>query len=192
MRSLRRCISPIAAVCVVALVTACSTPGTRAPAVDEDARARFDAALADLEAGRWSDAAERFEALLDRHPDAPHAWRNLAIARERLGDSAGARAAFEAALRVDGNDCAAHVGLGLIERRAGHLDASERHYRACLAVQPDHAAALVNLGILQEIYLQRAPEALANYQRYLMSHEDAEVAAWIEALTSQRTAYAQK
>lgn len=151
----------------------------------------FAAALADLSAQRWGAAVERLQALLENHPDAAHAWLNLAIARQQLGDDVAARSAYEAALRLDAADCNALVGLGLLERRAGNLEAAERDYRACLSKQPDHAAALVNLGVLQELYLQRLPEALESYRRYLASHDDAEVSAWYDDVNRRVSAYAQ-
>ncbi len=175
------------------LLGGCAAPGERPPiAAVETARAEadFDAALADLRAGRWAAAAERLQALVASRPAASNAWLNLAIARERLGDEPGARTAYEAVLRLDAQDCRARVGLGLLERRAGNFDASARHYRACLAVHPSYGPALVDLGILQELYLQRLPEALETYRRYLADHDDTRVAAWYEDVNRRLAAHA--
>jgi thioredoxin-like negative regulator of GroEL len=60
----------------------------------DDTRARFGLALEYEKLERWHDAAEQLRAYLDRADDEGNAWGRLGHVLRRLGDEAGARAAY--------------------------------------------------------------------------------------------------
>lgn len=64
------------------------------------------------------------------------------------GDHAGARAALEAAVRLDPQHIDAHHQLALACWALGRPRDAERFYRAALALDPDHARALCGLGVV--------------------------------------------
>jgi tetratricopeptide (TPR) repeat protein len=51
--------------------------------------------------GLWREAAFRFRGLLDKHPDDPRLWNNLAVAYEASGEFKLAHEAYEKALELE-------------------------------------------------------------------------------------------
>jgi predicted TPR repeat methyltransferase len=68
---------------------------------DPLAERRYAYARAAAADGDWRAAADMFEQTLERAPDWAPAWAALGEAREKLGDVAGAVAAYSSALRAD-------------------------------------------------------------------------------------------
>jgi Tfp pilus assembly protein PilF len=54
--------------------------------------------------GSWNEAAFRFQKAVDADASDPHAWCNLAVARESLGQIDAARAAYEKAIALAPDD----------------------------------------------------------------------------------------
>jgi Tfp pilus assembly protein PilF len=75
------------------------------------------------------------------------------------GDSAGAKTAFEAALKKNPKDADANFYLGVTLEKTGDKAGAEKRYKEALAARPDLDSAAVNLGAL---YIDggRADEAL--------------------------------
>lgn len=70
---------------------------------------------------------------------------------------------------------------GIIWRMQGRMAEALEAYRAAQALDPLYPLAVVNLGVLLDLYLGRAAEALAEYERFqtLLPEPDVQVAAWI-------------
>jgi protein O-GlcNAc transferase len=64
----------------------------------------------------------------------------------RLGDSARARGAFEAALRADNSLAAAHMNLGALDLHENDPAAAESAFRRALEISPGEAALWSQLG----------------------------------------------
>jgi len=64
---------------------------------------QFDDAMAAVGRAHWLEAADRFAALAQKVPDEPAVWRNLAIVRGWLADSAGAAEAWRKLSRLLGD-----------------------------------------------------------------------------------------
>ncbi|PZA07943.1 MULTISPECIES: tetratricopeptide repeat protein [unclassified Meiothermus] len=99
-------------------------------------------------------ALEAFEgddpALIQPYTDDPHlgaeAWAVLGVLRIRAEDRAGARAAFEEALRRDAGHYRARTNLGNLALEAGQVDEAIRIYQEVLKQREDYAHAHHNLG----------------------------------------------
>lgn len=113
-------------------------------------------------------AIPAYEDLLDRAPNRPNAWFNLAILYRRAGRSEQALATYDRALEFGiAEPEEVHLQCGVIhaeDRRDGV--AARRCYDAALALNPNYLPALLNMGNLQEDFgrLQAAREA---YRRVL-------------------------
>ncbi len=101
----------------------------------------------------------------------PEAQFNLGMALRKLGDNAGAEAAFRKAIddssqRKKTNPLAQNM-LGIILRERGDYSGADRAFRkAILQSGGDVAVAHYNLGVLLE-RIERSREAVSEYKTYL-------------------------
>ena len=112
----------------------------------DNAFATMILARADLEEGRYREAADgyrRYATLVGASADAHH-WR--AIALSRLGDADQAIAEEDAAIALDASDADAHELRGGLLASRGRTDASLVDLRAAVALAPDRAPFHVGLA----------------------------------------------
>ena len=84
-------------------------------------------------AGQYDNGQKQFEALLKDQPKRLQAWCNLGSAKLNLGDTVGARKAYETALDLDPNFIPALTNLALLEGQSGaHKLALEYYYKILL------------------------------------------------------------
>lgn len=69
--------------------------------VDAPYRQEYESAMQIASECQWLSALERFEAILQHHPDDPDVWRAVAAQRACLADDAGAAEAFSKAAALD-------------------------------------------------------------------------------------------
>jgi hypothetical protein len=84
----------------------------------------------------WSDVERSFEIATRVHPGLARAWNNLGVARSRLGDVAGAIAAYRTALEHQSGLQSAHVNLAVLHLREGAFLAAAPHVHAARALDP--------------------------------------------------------
>lgn len=101
-------------------------------------------------------AAATFERVLAADPEMADAWEFLGRARERLGASEAALAAYQRALRIDPGDSPAALAAASLCLDLGRLDQAQEHAR--LAVQANPSAAH---SLLAEVALRRGDLAAA-------------------------------
>ena len=116
------------------------------------------------EAAIWGDTVEQ-------RPDNPLAHQMLALALEREGDTAGALAHYEAALKLKPNFALAHDTLGQLLFRLGRRDEATAHFETALNLQPKFADAHDHLGVALD-QRGRHAEALAHYESALEAKPD--------------------
>lgn len=152
-----------------------------APEVSAEALARYDEALAALEAEDWSDARQRLATLTRDYPELSGPWVNLARVHLEQGREPEAEQALERALQINEYNLEAYNQLALLKRREGDFERAEQLYRQALEVWPFHAESHLNLGILLDLYRGEGEQALLHYRAYQQRQSEPErtVAGWI-------------
>lgn len=133
-----------------------------------DPRVQLQNAIVLERAGRLAEAEAAYVQLLQRWPDLPDTWYNLALLQRRAGRYDAALASYQQALdRGLSQPEEAHLNRAVIYSDCLRQDAAaERELNAALALNPDYVPALLNLANLMED-LGRRQEALALYERIL-------------------------
>jgi tetratricopeptide (TPR) repeat protein len=129
----------------------------RAAQEEEDRRARWRRAKEALDRAEQSMAADRPSAALPDfelvNADAPEfagAWLGTAVCKARLGDTAGAEAAFRAFLKLQPLSADGHAGLGLVLMSAGRTAEAREEFEEALRLDPNAEQAREALRALQE------------------------------------------
>jgi predicted O-linked N-acetylglucosamine transferase (SPINDLY family) len=101
-------------------------------------------------AGRFSEACDRYQQALRILPGHAPAYLNLGIALEGAGDSRAARQAYLSTLEVDPGNPYAHFNLGKLLHGAGNNAEAARQLRAALERKPDFVDARIVLASVLE------------------------------------------
>lgn len=111
-----------------------------------------DRAMAHLNAGRFAEAADRLEALLEREPGLPDMWYNLGYVQRRLHRFDEALASYEQALaRGIADPQEVHLNRAVVlTGDLSRADEAEQELRKALEIAPRYFPALLNLGGLHE------------------------------------------
>lgn len=130
-------------------------------------------------------AAVLYQTWLARYPSAPHtfvAWFNLGVTLYQTGDIAGARAAYESALRLNPQFAHGRFNLGVILEEQGEQDAALEQWEAIRTAantdDPNQRNVLVRaLNRIGNLQAQRgqfeaAAQAFANSLALLPHQED--------------------
>lgn len=154
----------------------------RAIALDPQAQLpRLRRALLLLRRDKTLAATVELEELTRRNPGYLPAWRNLVVARHRLGDSPGTLAALERALALFPNDPLLWTHRAVLLRGAGRpREALDALRRAAALAPGDAGLALREALLLAE--LGRRGEAAEAARRGLALYPAAEIRAQLEAL----------
>jgi tetratricopeptide (TPR) repeat protein len=95
---------------------------------------------------QFAEARGQWEQLAARYPADAAIRNDLAVARQRAGDSAGAIAALREAVKLDPARFEAQLNLGVRLRESGALAEARDHLHAAHRLQPDSARALHSLA----------------------------------------------
>ncbi|MFZ5619796.1 MAG: tetratricopeptide repeat protein [Pseudomonadota bacterium] len=93
-------------------------------------------------------AEAAFNRQIQINPNSGTVYGQLAAARERQGNAAGAVAAYEQGLAVLKDDVGLQVGLASLHERQGNFEAAIALYENVLKTQPDNAISVNNLAAL--------------------------------------------
>jgi tetratricopeptide (TPR) repeat protein len=128
------------------------------------ARAQYDRGVALDALGRMPEAIDAFNAAIALQPDFAAAYTNRGNAHLRLGDLAGAKSDYEAALAADiASPAYVWYGLGQIAQAQGDFVGARECYEKALAADPAYGLAAARLADLDKMNLPRrlAPPPLA-------------------------------
>jgi tetratricopeptide (TPR) repeat protein len=144
-------------------------------------RHSYDAALTSLSAGDWDSAARALKPIVDAHPELPGPAVNLGIAYVHLNRNDEARKIVDSAVQHSPGFAPAQHQLGRILAAAGEFQAADAAYARALSDDANYALAYYDRAVLNELYLQKLPEALQDYEAYqrLQAKPDEQVARWI-------------
>lgn len=102
-----------------------------------------------LRAGKYAEAAEQFQILLNSDPNSEPLYLGLGEAKAQLGDMRSAVAAFKKARGLAPADAAPDLALGILYDHVKRFGEARQAYEAALAKQPDSPRALNNLAYLE-------------------------------------------
>ena len=153
------------------------------PSTPPGALTLYEQAAAVMAAGDYTEAQRRFEEFVNRYPNYPGAYVNLAIIDMHANDDAAAESSLNAALRLNPDHPGALNQRGLLYRKNGNFPEAEAAYLKAVTANPDYALAHYNLGVLNELYLQRLDVALHHFEKYqALVGDDKQVEKWIADL----------
>ena len=119
--------------------------GEQALALDEDARYYGIVGDAQIELGRYDEAIDSYQEMIDHRPDFG-SFSRMAHARELYGDPEGAIEAMQdtvgAGAPVPENRAWAYVQLGNLRFTTGYLDEAAKDYDLATKALPDYPPAL--------------------------------------------------
>jgi tetratricopeptide (TPR) repeat protein len=129
----------------------------------------------------YSALAELKPARYRKEERLPAATGDPAVEAALVELAAGRLVEAEAWLAIAAPAPAVLTARGVVRRKQGRMEEAMEAYRASQALDPLDPLPVVNLGVLLDLYLGRATEALAEYERYqaLLPEPDMQVAAWI-------------
>ena len=135
---------------------------------DADAQAAFREAVGLERAGRAAEAEAAYARLLQRWPNHPDSWHNLAVLQRRAGRFDQALESYEQALaRGISRPEEVHLNRGVIFSDCLRRDGEAlQELRAALALNPQYAPALFNLANLMTDLGER-DAAIAAYEQLL-------------------------
>ena len=111
-------------------------------------RTDFQLALANIEyrAGRWAEAANDYQKLIDKNPKSAELYTRLGECKRMSSDFDGGVAAFKKAQELDPKDVMPVLQLGLLYDTDNRGDDARKCYEEVLKMQPDNPVALNNLA----------------------------------------------
>ncbi len=107
----------------------------------------YKTANADFDAGRWSDAAGKYELILKDDPAHIPTRFSLAVCYTKLGNTDGAIAQYRKILEQDETVYEARTNLAILLDQAGQRAAAAEQYERLAAVRPDDPQAQFRLGM---------------------------------------------
>jgi tetratricopeptide (TPR) repeat protein len=107
----------------------------------------FKAANADFDAGRWADAAAKYELVLKEDPTHIPSQFNLAVSYSKEGNASGAIAAYRKLLEQDGKLYEARTNLAILLDQNGMRSDAAEQYEKALALRPDDPQTHFNIGM---------------------------------------------
>ena|SRR5579862_8676582 len=107
----------------------------------------YISANSDFDAGRWADAAAKYEQVLKEEGKHIPSQFNLAVCRTKLGKTGDAIDAYRRLLDQDGTIYEARINLGLLLDQTGQRAEAGEQFEKALALRPGDAQAELNLGM---------------------------------------------
>ena len=107
----------------------------------------YKSANEDFDAGRWAEAAAKYEQVLKEDPKHIPSRFNLAVCYTKTGKAEEAMAAYRSLLEQNDTIYEARVNLALLLDQSGKRAEAGEQFEKALALRPDDTQAELNLGI---------------------------------------------
>jgi len=124
----------------------------------------FEAAMANLRAGRTARALELAERYARDFPQSTGSWHALAVVKSTAGDRAGAEQAFQELLRIAPHDPLTHSNWGFFLHQSGRTAEAKIVLAAAAAQFPGEAMVWVNYSEVLEALGESEAAAAAKLQ----------------------------
>ena len=124
--------------------------------------------LVHTQAGKFDEASAAFTRVNALDPKAAASgWAALGAAKKKKGDTAGAKSAYEMAIKADPSDSKALYNLGNIQKDASQFEEAIATYRKAIAANPKYTEAYYNLAISS--HQLDMDNCVADYEAFLKS-----------------------
>jgi tetratricopeptide (TPR) repeat protein len=112
----------------------------------DDSRDAATEASAAFAAGDFAKAADRYQQIIDKHPDCLYAWSNLGVVRFQQNDYEGARDALERSVAMSPEDAFSLENLGIVYYQLKRYDEGIDVLSKSIALTPNDSKAHNYLG----------------------------------------------
>src|SRR5262245_33613727 len=107
----------------------------------------YESANADFDAGRWAEAAAKYEQVLKEDASHVPSRFNLAVCYSKVGKTAEAISAYRTLIEQNGTIYEARVNLALLLEETGKRDEAGEQFEKALALRPDDTQSQLNLAM---------------------------------------------
>jgi len=140
----------------------------------------FQSAIVLMQQDQNAQAVSVLKSVIEREKRLPAPYVNIAIAYNRLGDTAAAEENLISALKLDIGHPVANNELGLLYRKSGKFNAARTAYENAIKQHPEYLPAIRNLGVLCDLYMHDYECALQQFEDYLeLDPDDKTVSIWV-------------
>ncbi len=116
-------------------------------ALFQTAQDLYNSAATDFEAGRWAEAATKYESVLKEDTSQIPSRFNLAVCYTKLGNTDAAIAAYRTLLDQNGTIYEARVNLAILLDQSSKRDEAGEQFEKALNLHPDDVQAELNLAM---------------------------------------------
>lgn len=157
-----------------------ASPETPATKTDETAFSPLEQAERLYKIGKFEQAAERYNAIVEGGPDRAVAYAGLARTYLKLGKAPDAHRAASKAVESGPALAAAHSALGEVYIRQGKLQEAETEFLAALKADPADARSYLGLARLHQASYDFKKAKVAIDKAYRVDPADPDIAAaWV-------------
>jgi len=117
------------------------------PRVPEDVRDLAQQASEFYANGRFDDAADRYEQMIERYPESLYAWSNLGVVRYQQKRYEDSSTALQQAVKLSPSDGFSYSILGIVYYQTGNLEEAIQALTRAKALDPNNAKTRNYLGI---------------------------------------------
>ena len=96
--------------------------------------------------GRYDDAADKYQVIIDKYPESLYAWSNLGVVRFQQGKLDEALKALQQAVKLKPTDAFSYSNLGIVYYKLGQYENSIDALNRAKALNPDDAKTHNYLG----------------------------------------------
>ena len=110
---------------------------------------RMELAITCYRAGRYAEATEQFQKLIEKKPNSAELDVRIGEAKKSAGDIKGAIESFNKASQLEPRNVVSHLDLAMTYEQTGHDEDARKSYEDVIKIQPDNVEALNNLAYLK-------------------------------------------
>ena len=148
--------------------------------IESDVEDDFKSAIVLMQQDQNAQAVSVLKSVIEREKRLPAPYVNIAIAYNRLGNTAAAEENLINALKLDIGHPVANNELGLLYRKSGKFKAARTAYENAIKQNPEYLPAIRNLGVLCDLYMHDYECALQQFEDYLeLEPDDKTVSIWV-------------